>query len=397
MANLTIADLNPTSQTVIGALNDVGGAPQQPTAPPSPVLVIAPGDTTIQVSWSVPSDGGSPILGWQARIFGTAEGSPPAYTQFPAAATGTTFTGLANDTAYTVQVLAYNQIDASPPEVVQATPAPPAAAPGPPTGLVLTPMDQAAGISFTAPASFGTGTFTGYAVSVTDALNVVQTYTMATTSAVLLILENDVALSVTVNTLTSDGVSSAVSGFVTPVATVVGIHPPGIPGPITVVDGNAAATLTWTAPASTGAYPLADYLIRAYPTSISASTRYYSTTSLTAIIGGLVNDTPWFVEVYARSGAGLSAPQLVSTNPSSDGVVPAGDQLVAWPKPPVAPLPGGLYPRGYVAPEPNFPVDTPIVEPTPIPAPNVIAFYPVDDERGTLNGVFSPENWAGVT
>jgi hypothetical protein len=85
------------------------------TAPAAPTGVTAgAGDSSAIVSWTAPSDGGSPItsytvtpyIGSTAQTAKTVSGSPPA--------TSTTVTGLTNGTAYTFKVTATNAVGTGP-------------------------------------------------------------------------------------------------------------------------------------------------------------------------------------------------------------------------------------------------------------------------------------------
>jgi hypothetical protein len=107
-------------------------------------------------------------------------------------------------------------------------------APGPPTGVTATPGNTTATISWTAPASLGTGTLTGYTATATA---VSGTFTCTTTSAVTCVitgLTDGTTYSVTVVTLTTDGNSP-------PSSPAVNVEPVGF------LQLTSPTSLTWAA------------------------------------------------------------------------------------------------------------------------------------------------------
>ncbi|TML25961.1 MAG: DUF1929 domain-containing protein [Actinobacteria bacterium] len=133
------AELAPPGYYMLFILNDKGvpstaqivRLAKAITAPAAPGSVNAsPGNASATVSWSAPSDGGSPItsytltpfIGGTAQPSTTVSGNPPA--------TSTTVGGLTNGTAYTFTVKATNAAGTSPASVPSggvtpsATPAP---------------------------------------------------------------------------------------------------------------------------------------------------------------------------------------------------------------------------------------------------------------------------------
>ncbi len=85
-----------------------------PTAPSAPSGVTAsPASSEAQVSWSTPSNGGSPITGYTITPYaGTTAGTPVQVSN--GSATSATVTGLTDGTAYTFQVTATNSVGTSP-------------------------------------------------------------------------------------------------------------------------------------------------------------------------------------------------------------------------------------------------------------------------------------------
>jgi alpha-tubulin suppressor-like RCC1 family protein len=103
--------------------------------------------------------------------------------------------------------------------------------PGPPTGVIATPGDTTATISWTAPASLGTGTLTGYTATATFGSS---SFTCSTTSALTCVitgLTDLITYTVTVVTNTTDGSSLP--------STSVTVEPVG---PLTM---TSPTSLTW--------------------------------------------------------------------------------------------------------------------------------------------------------
>jgi hypothetical protein len=114
---VTLTDTAPTTDRWnMTAVEILGSTPATPTAPAAPTGVSAvAGNQSAVVSWTAPSNGGSPItsylvtpyVGATAQTTATVTGSPPA--------TSVTVDGLENGTAYTFTVVATNAIGSSPP------------------------------------------------------------------------------------------------------------------------------------------------------------------------------------------------------------------------------------------------------------------------------------------
>ncbi|WP_035941072.1 fibronectin type III domain-containing protein, partial [Knoellia aerolata] len=146
---------------------DVTFTTQSVTVPAAPTAVTATaGDGSATVSWTAPSNGGSPITGYTvtpyvgatAQVPWTVTGNPPA--------TSTTVTGLTNGTAYTFRVAATNVAGTGPASAGSnaVTPVGVVTVPGTPTGVSATAGDASAMVSWTAP-SHGGSAITGYTVT----------------------------------------------------------------------------------------------------------------------------------------------------------------------------------------------------------------------------------------
>ncbi len=152
-----------------GAANywvDVVFASGAATAPSAPTGVTATGgNASATVSWTAPSDGGSPITSYTVTPFiGTTAQTPTTVTGSPPATTANV-TGLTNGTAYTFKVTATNAIGTGPASAASnsVTPAPPTA-PGAPTGVTAAAGNASATVSWTAPSNGGSA-ITSYTVT----------------------------------------------------------------------------------------------------------------------------------------------------------------------------------------------------------------------------------------
>ena len=140
--------------------------PTAPTAPAAPASVSATaGNASAQVSWTAPSNGGSPItsytvtpyIGTIAQTPTTVGGSPPATTA--------TVSGLTNGTAYTFTVSATNAVGTGPASTASNTVTPTApTAPAAPTNVTATAGSGSAQVTWTAPGNGGSA-ITSYTVT----------------------------------------------------------------------------------------------------------------------------------------------------------------------------------------------------------------------------------------
>jgi hypothetical protein len=196
------------------------GAAALPAAPTG--VSATAGDRQAVVSWTAPSNGGSPItsytvtpfIGSTAQTPTTVSGSPPATTA--------TVTGLTNGTAYTFKVSATNAVGTGPASAASSAVTPTGAtAPAAPTGVTAAAGDARAVVSWTAPSNGGSPitsyTVTPFIGSTAQTPTTVSGSPPATTATVTG-LTNGTAYTFTVSATNAVGTgpASAASSAVTP-------------------------------------------------------------------------------------------------------------------------------------------------------------------------------------
>lgn len=224
----------PNAQSYSGFI--AGFTPIDENTPGAPTSVAAvAGNAIAVITWTAPvSTGGAPITKYTVT-------SSPATTQ-QVLASGGTFTGLTNGTAYTFTVVATNAAGDGPASSPSASIT--VGTPAAPTGVTATAGNASAVVTWT------DGSNNGSAVTSYDIVSIPATTTQHGSSGLTFTgLTNGTAYTfkVTANNARGSGVQSAASNSVTPAA-------PGPPNPST----NWAATLndpTYTQPGSLYASP----------------------------------------------------------------------------------------------------------------------------------------------
>lgn len=131
--------------------------------------------------------------------------------------------------------------------------------------------------------------------------------TTASTSCTVTGLTNGTSYTFTVTATTSAGTSaeSAASDPVTPSVTPT---PPGAPTGVSATAGNARVTVSWTAPTNVGGSAITGYTATSSPGGKTCETG-----TLTCVINGLTNGTPYTFTVTATNTVGTSAASDPST------------------------------------------------------------------------------------
>ena len=200
------------------SLASVASAPitlATPTAPGAPTVGSwTPHSTQVDLSWSAPSNGGSPITGYRIQWSDDSSAGPFDDSVTVGNVLNGTVTGLINGMTYWFRVAAINAIgagtdSASTPGVTPRT------VPGAPTSVTATAGDTQASVSWSAPSSTGGSVITSYTATASPGGAVCTT---ASTSCTVTGLSNgtNYTFTVTATNAAGSGAASAASSAVTP-------------------------------------------------------------------------------------------------------------------------------------------------------------------------------------
>jgi hypothetical protein len=189
------------------------------------------------------------------------------------------------------------------------------AAPGRPTGVVSTPLNGAAAVSWTAPEESGDLPIRDYEVTASPGG---QTAISTGTNTTVTGLANDAAYTFTVRArnAAAGSLMSAASDPVTPTAPKV----PGKPFITDLTPRDSELLVSWVAP-PTGPKSVESYRVVVNPGNVTVSV---PGTSTDAVVSGLVNGTTYIATVYAVNGAGEQA-----SDPSAPAVPEVADVPLA--------------------------------------------------------------------
>lgn len=204
-----------------------------------------------------------------------------------------------------------------------------AATPTAPQSVSATGGNVSATVSWTAPTSNGGSPITSYLVTSTPG-GVTAAADGSATSVNVSGLTNGVAYTFTVRAQNAVGygAASAASNVVTPAG--AGAVAPSAPQTVSAAAGDAAATVSWSAPASDGGSPVTGYVATSTPGGITALAGSAATS---VAVTGLSNGTPYTFTVRAKNAIGdslESAPSnsVTPTAPSAAPTVSIGDTKV---------------------------------------------------------------------
>jgi len=272
------------------------------TAPGEPTGVTATaGNALATVSFTAPNDGGSPITGY------TVTSNPGGKTaKGNANATQITVKGLKNGTPYTFTVKAKNKIGTGPASTASNPPVIPATVPGAPTGIKATSGNEQASVSFTAPASNGGMSITGYTLTWNPTDGVDTNAGSLLPPHIVTGLTNGTTYTFAVKATNAMGTGRASHSIRVKPATV-----PGAPTIGTVTAGKKQATVNFTLPASEdGGDPITSYIVTPYIGTVAGKTPSGPHSPIT--VKGLISGTDYTFTVTAKNKIGTGPASTAS-------------------------------------------------------------------------------------
>ncbi|NBP90930.1 MAG: hypothetical protein EBU43_00935, partial [Actinobacteria bacterium] len=349
----------------VAAVTEVGpgawatGSATPRTVPSGITNLSATGtDHALNLSWTAPATGGSPLVGYAVYVALSTDASYTLVTS-NTNSLSTNFTintigssALSNGTQYKTYIKAINAAGmgvAS--NVYTGTPAGPAAAPG---SLIASPSSSTSvGLLWSAPADFGGGNLTGYIVQKSlDGLNwttQITTGPTVFTATVTGLLAGQTAFfrvaAITDGSITGNFIVSSAAPTSTPSAPQ---SPVASPTSLTQV------TVTWAPPTSSGGRALTGYHVEyklasdtTWITAIDDTSSLGSSVALLTAysIAGLATGSTYDIRVAARNGSGAgdlgpTSAKVTTTITAAPGqpqafVATAGDQqiVLSWSAP----------------------------------------------------------------
>ena len=283
------------------------------------VNLAATSATQLAATWSAPADdGGTPITGYTATLF---QGTELVATE-ETADRNFTFTGLTRATAYTVEVLATNEVGDGPSSERSAEVTTPATLPdaaAAPT-LVQASVSEIT-VSWAAPHNGGAA-ITGYTVRLFNGSTLAETKTTEATMVTFAGLTRGIAYTADVAAATTigSGETSDRSKAVT-----IPLSVPGVPDAPTLAASSATEiSVTWSSPVDDGGSAITGYQINLFQGSELAKTA--TTDALTVTFTGLTRATAYTAEVIAINAIGgdsVSDRSAVVSTPTTIPGVPA--------------------------------------------------------------------------
>ena len=287
----------PERQAEARILLTVQGRPGAPGTP----TVTSIQDRTVVLSWSTPTNNGSPITGYTVT-------SPQGYSR-ECASTTCTLDGLTNDVEYTFTVVAANAVGDSDPSPASA-PARPDARPDTPSSPTAVFGDRSLALTWAAPRSTGSPV-TSYTLEISPApaSGPIQRTGVSGTSMVWEGLQNGVAYQVRVQAVNRAPEPSEWSPYSAAVVPAGVPDAPGVPSASFApsVGAQAQISVSWAAPVDTNGDPITDYTVTSSGGDGQARSQTVTGTSANFSVGTSTSDYSFAVTARNKAGSSVSS------------------------------------------------------------------------------------------
>ncbi|HEX2023038.1 MAG TPA: fibronectin type III domain-containing protein, partial [Candidatus Thermoplasmatota archaeon] len=298
-----------TYHFAVAAVNGAGEGARTPEASATPAATpSAPqgisatrGNQQVSLSWSAPaSTGGSAITGYRIYV-GTSSG---ALALLDTIGTNTSYVaaGLTNGVRYYFHVTAINGAGEGPATSEVSTI--PATVPGGPQSLAATGGDGQVSLSWSAPASNGGSSVTGYKIYMgTSSNGETLLDTIGTnTSYVAAGLTNGQTYWFYVSAINTVG-----EGSLSNEASAAAAAVPSAPQSLSATRGNQQVSLSWSAPSSNGGSAITGYKIYVGTSTGSLSLLDAIGTNTSYVAAGLTNGQVYYFAIAAVNAQGEGA------------------------------------------------------------------------------------------
>jgi hypothetical protein len=264
--------------------------------PPSALqnVVATPNNGGATITFDPPaSDGGSPITNYGGNC--AASGQTTVFAGGSASPTPLVFSGMVNGVQYTCTVSAGNFAGGGATTMVNVTPR---TVPSAPTLTLASTGNAQTSLTFTASASNGGATITGYTATCTAAGQTTRTGTAATSPITVSSLVNGATYSCSVVATNAAGNSAASNALnVSPLTT------PGAPAITATTEFDSRVLIAFTPPASDGGSAIIDYEVSCV--AFAQATRTVTGASSPLLVGSMTNNVAYTCTLRARNAAGF--------------------------------------------------------------------------------------------